>query len=107
LRDCTNISVEILVVTFTILPFLLPCISLSVAVRARLDWAPANGFLMKFFAVFPGNVHMLVEIIEVRDHSSEAFVNTSRFKNHSEREVKPQVGWKLTSRAPRTGYDYP
>lgn len=62
---------------------------------------------MKFFAMLPRNVHMLVEIIEVRDTNSEAFVNMSRFKNDSEREVKPRIGWKLTSRAPRIGYDFP
>ncbi|HEX6718833.1 MAG TPA: hypothetical protein VF088_17130 [Pyrinomonadaceae bacterium] len=61
---------------------------------------------MKFFAIFPGNVYMLVEVISVRDNDSEAYVMTSRFKNHSDREVKPRVGWKLTSRAPRSIFGY-
>ena len=61
---------------------------------------------MKFFAIFPRNVYMLVEVINVRDNDSEAYVMTSRFRNHSDREVKPRVGWKLTSRAPRSASEY-
>lgn len=61
---------------------------------------------MKFFAVSPRNVYMLVEVINVRDDSSEAYVITSGFRNHSERELNPRAGWKLTSRAPRDAGNY-
>lgn len=61
---------------------------------------------MKFFAVSPGNVYMLVEVTEVRDDSSDAYAITSGFKNHSGKEVKPRAGWKLTSRAPKRAYSY-
>lgn len=61
---------------------------------------------MKFFAAFPGNVHMLVEVTDLRDDDSEAYVITSGFKNHAQTEVKPQVGWKLTSRAPKRAYEF-
>ena len=61
---------------------------------------------MKFFAVSPGNVNMLVEVTEVRDDHSDAYAITSRFKNHSSKEVKPRSGWKLTSRAPKRAYEY-
>jgi hypothetical protein len=61
---------------------------------------------MKFFAISPGNVYMLVEVIEVRDTNSEAYAITSGFKNHSDKEVRPKVGWRLTSRAPKGAYEY-
>lgn len=61
---------------------------------------------MKFFAISPRNIYMLVEVINVRDDSSEAFVITSGFRNHSERGLKLRVGWKLTSRAPRDAGNY-
>jgi len=61
---------------------------------------------MKFFLVSRGNVYMLVEVLSVNDARSEAFAITLGARNHSDREVKPQVGWKLTSRAPRDAGDY-
>ena len=61
---------------------------------------------MKFFLVSRGNVYMLVEVLSVNDDRSEAFAITLGVRNHSDREVKPQVGWKLTSRAPRDAGDY-
>jgi hypothetical protein len=61
---------------------------------------------MKFFALTPRNVYMLVEVSAVREDSSEAYVVTSGFKNHARGDVKPRVGWKLTSRAPRRAYEY-
>ncbi len=61
---------------------------------------------MKFFAMSPRNIYMLVEVISVRDDNAEAYVITSGFRNHSEREVKLRVGWKLTSRAPRDANEY-
>jgi hypothetical protein len=61
---------------------------------------------MKFFAVSPRNVYMLVEVMNVREDSSEAFVITSGFRNRSERELKFRAGWKLTSRAPRDAGNY-
>jgi hypothetical protein len=61
---------------------------------------------MKFFAMSPRNVYMLVEVRDVRDDNSEAYVVTSGFKNNSAKQVKPRVGWRLTSRAPRKAYEY-
>ena len=61
---------------------------------------------MKFFAVSPRNVYMLVEVTSVSDDNAEAYAITSGFRNHSEREVKPRVGWKLTSRAPKDAHEY-
>jgi hypothetical protein len=61
---------------------------------------------MKFFAVSPRNVYMLVEVISVSDDRSEALVITSGFRNHSERELKLRAGWKLTSRAPKDAGNY-
>ena len=61
---------------------------------------------MKFFGIFPRNVYMLVEVTTVRDNDSEAYVITSSFKNRSYGEVKLRVGWKLTSRAPKTASAY-
>ena len=61
---------------------------------------------MKFFAVFPNNVHILAEVVSVRDNDSDAYVIASGFNNHSEKEVKPRVGWKVTSRAPRNAGAY-
>ena len=61
---------------------------------------------MKFFAVSPRNVYMLVEVSAVSDDNSEAYVITSGFKNRAQGTVKPRVGWKLTSRAPRKAYEY-
>lgn len=61
---------------------------------------------MKFFAISPANIYMLVEVTEVGESDCEAYAITSGFKDHSDREVRPQVGWKLTSRAPRRAYEY-
>ena len=61
---------------------------------------------MKFFAVSPRNVYMLVEVLSVRDDNAEAYVITSGYRNRSEREVKLRVGWKLTSRAPDDAGEY-
>lgn len=61
---------------------------------------------MKFFAVFPRNVYILAEVISVHENDSDAYVITSGFHNHSDNEVKPRAGWKLTSRAPRNASQY-
>jgi hypothetical protein len=61
---------------------------------------------MKFFALFPRNVFMLVEVLNVQDNNSEAYVITSTFTNNSSRTLKLRVGWKLTSRAPKSAREY-
>lgn len=61
---------------------------------------------MKFYALSPRNVHMLVEVMEVGEHSAEAYVITSGYRSNSEREVKPRIGWRLTSRAPADASNY-
>ena len=59
---------------------------------------------MKFFATSPSNVYMVVEVTNVGEDSSEAYVITSGFKNRSERNVMPKAGWNLTSRTRLTRY---
>jgi hypothetical protein len=74
-----------------------------------LDVGTADGVVpgMKFYALAPRNVYMLVEILRAGEHSSSAYVITSGFR-HSEKNVTPKVGWKLTSRAPKdASYYYP
>lgn len=61
---------------------------------------------MKFFALTPRNVFMAVEVTDVTDHNAEAYVMILRFKTGIDKEVKPKVGWRLTSRAPRRAFDY-
>jgi hypothetical protein len=61
---------------------------------------------MKFFAISTANIYMLVEVTEVGESDCEAYVITSGFKNHSTGEVRPQVGWRLSSRAPKRAYEY-
>lgn len=61
---------------------------------------------MKFFAVSPRNIYMLVHVMSVREDSCEAIVIASGFRNHSDKEMKVRVGWKLTSRAPRDAGNY-
>ena len=61
---------------------------------------------MKFFALSPKNIYLLVEVTEVRDDGSEAYVVTSGFRDKTVGDAEPRVGWKLTSRAPRKAYEY-
>lgn len=61
---------------------------------------------MKFFALSPNRVYLLVEVTNVRDSDSDAYVITSGFTNKSAGQVKLQAGWKLTSRAPKRAYEY-
>ena len=76
--------------------------------RFTLDVGRAEGAVsgMKFYTLYPKNIYMLLEVTEVGEHTSEAYVITSGFKNNSEKEVKPQVGWKLTSRAPKDAWSH-
>lgn len=60
---------------------------------------------MKFWAFAPRNVYMLVEILDAAEHSSRAYVITSGYR-HSDKNVTPKVGWKLTSRAPGDASNY-
>ena len=54
----------------------------------------------------PRNVFMVFAVSSVTEHNSEAYVMISGFRNGATKEVKPKVGWRLTSRAPRDAYDY-
>jgi hypothetical protein len=60
---------------------------------------------MKFYALGPRNVRMLVEILDATEHSSRAYVITSGYRD-SEKDVAPRRGWKLTNRAPRDASTY-
>jgi hypothetical protein len=72
-----------------------------------LNVGTADGVVpeMKFYALAPRDVYMLVEILRAGEHSSSAYVITSGFR-HSDRNVTPKVGWKLTSRAPKDASNY-
>jgi hypothetical protein len=72
-----------------------------------LNVGKANGVVpeMKFYAATPSNIYMLVEILDASEHSSLAYVITSGYR-HSDRNVTPKVGWKLTSRAPKDASNY-
>jgi hypothetical protein len=72
-----------------------------------LNVGRANGVVpeMKFYAAAPANIYMLVEILDAGEHSSRAYVITSGYR-HSDKSVTPNVGWKLTSRAPRNASNY-
>lgn len=76
--------------------------------RFKLNVGRNDGVVarMKFFAISPRNVYMLVQVTEVTDNESEVFVITSGFKNGSLKSVRVKVGWKFTSRAPKRASDY-
>lgn len=82
--------------------------SLSLSDRFTLNVGRTAGVVsgMKFFVLTPRNVYMLVEVLEVRDASAEAYAITSGFKNRSGKRVQARIGWKLTSRAPKRAYEY-
>lgn len=55
---------------------------------------------MTFYLSRPRNVYMQIEVTDVREHTSEAFVIMVRYTDNREDEVRPKVGWKFTSRVP-------
>ena len=61
---------------------------------------------MKFYLSRPRNIHMLLEVTDVQEHTSEAHVIMATFTDNREEEVKPKVGWKFTSRAPEDNSRY-
>lgn len=61
---------------------------------------------MKFYVSSPRNIFMLVEVTEVREHSSEAYVITSGVRGNSKGGTGPSIGWRLTSRAPKDASYY-
>jgi hypothetical protein len=61
---------------------------------------------MKFYVSRPRGIYMRLEVTDVQEHTSEAFVTTATFTDNREEEVKPEVGWKFTSRAPEDNSQY-
>lgn len=61
---------------------------------------------MKFYAYATNNIYLLVEVSDVGEHTSRAYVITSGHRKYSEKEVRPRIGWKLTSRAPKDASNY-
>lgn len=61
---------------------------------------------MKFYLSSPRNIFMLVEVTEVGERTSSAYVIMSGHRNGSENEIRPRAGWRLTSRAPRDASSY-
>jgi hypothetical protein len=56
---------------------------------------------MKFYLSRPSNIYMQLEVTDVQEHTSEAFIITTRFRDNREEDIKLKVGWKFTSRAPK------
>lgn len=71
--------------------------------RLILDAGRAEGVVrgMKFYLARPGNIHMRLEVEDVREHSSSAFVIMAGRSDDGEQEIEPKVGWQFTSRAPK------
>jgi hypothetical protein len=61
---------------------------------------------MKFYLSRPRNIYMQLEVTDVQEHTSEAFVIMATFTDDREEDVKPKVGWKFTSRAPEDNSRY-
>lgn len=61
---------------------------------------------MRLYLSRPGNVYMQIEVTDVGEHTSEAFVRMATFSDGREGEIKPAVGWKFTSRAPEDDSRY-
>jgi len=61
---------------------------------------------MKFYLSRPGNIYMQLEVTDVQEHRSEAFIMMATFMDNREEDVKPKVGWKFTSRAPKDNSQY-
>lgn len=76
--------------------------------RIILNIGRAEGVVpqMNFYVSRPRNIYMLLEVTDVQEHSAEAFVIRATFKDGREAEVVPQVGWRLTSRAPADDAQY-
>ena len=76
--------------------------------RIILNIGRADGVVpqMNFYLSRPRNIYMLLEVTDVQEHSAEAFVIRATFKDGREAEVVPQVGWRLTSRAPADDSQY-
>ena len=61
---------------------------------------------MKFYLSRPRNIYMRLEVTDVQEHKSEAFVMMATFTDNREADVKPKVGWKVMSRAPEDNSRY-
>ena len=61
---------------------------------------------MKFYLARPGDIYMQLEVTDVQEHTSEAFVMLATFTDKREADVTPKVGWKFTSRAPKDNSQY-
>lgn len=71
--------------------------------KVMLDVGRAEGVVreMKFYLSQPRNIYMQLEVIDVQEHASEAFIITTAFRDNREEDIKPKVGWQFTSRAPK------
>jgi len=56
---------------------------------------------MKFYALSPENVVMLIEVFEVHEHTSKAYLISGSYKDNREGELRIRPGWRVTSRAPK------
>lgn len=61
---------------------------------------------MKFYSSSPRNIYMQLEVVDVQEHTSVAYIMMATFTNNREGDVEPKVGWKLTSRAPKDNSQY-
>ncbi len=76
--------------------------------RIILNIGRAEGVVpqMNFYLSRPRNVYMLLQVTDVQEHAAEAVVIRATFRDGREAEVIPQVGWRLTSRAPADDAQY-
>jgi hypothetical protein len=76
----------------------------KVILNAGRDEGVVTG--MKFYLSRPGNIYMQLEVTSVEEHTAEAFVIMTTFMDDRVEDVKPKVGWKVTSRAPEDNWQY-
>jgi hypothetical protein len=60
---------------------------------------------MKFYLSRPGKHFMVLEVIGVQEHKSEASVLLASQKS-DRKEIEPKVGWKVSSRAPKNSWQF-
>lgn len=75
--------------------------------KVLLNVGKAKGVVpeMKFYLSRPGKHFIVLEVTSVQEHMSEASVLLASFKDNGE-EIKPKVGWRVSSRAPKDSWQF-
>jgi hypothetical protein len=73
------------------------------AERVMLNVGRAEGVIprMYFYDFRMRGIYMRLYVREVQEHTSEASIFMATHEGPGNREVRPKVGWKVTSRAPK------